>query len=362
MRALTEKIYVPTLAVRPAEMNALERIEAADRQRLLANVLLRPWVGSHHLERSIEVIQRATAGDNCILDFDEAVATEGGRPVFSELAALRNPDDGFSSWYDFLEDHPNFLPTIQVTEPISIERQLDHIQRLDREFAIRFYAENAGGAGEILSAITNRIEQQSFCAIFDFGQKGADILVQLSNANALCDALRRNCPGAVGVFSATTFPSDFEGLATQPIYERNFFDQLAANNRDVRLYYGDRGSARAQALGGGGGIPIPRIDYPTDREWSFFRERSTGNTDSPDAAQAAKKLAYERAAETAISSSVWASAFECWGSHEIVSTAIGNENIRSPATATAARINIHIARQSRYGTEFIAAPEEDWDD
>ena len=62
--------YVPTLAVRPSEMNGLEQLPALSKDRMLPVFLLAPWASSSSLEKTVERAEKAFPNRQYILDLD----------------------------------------------------------------------------------------------------------------------------------------------------------------------------------------------------------------------------------------------------------------------------------------------------
>jgi len=121
------------------------------------------------------------------------------------------------------------------------------------------------------------------------------------------------------------------------------------------LIYSDRGSARVERQSGGGGLPAPRIDYPLVADWKFFRcEDGTTGFDGYQA-QAEALIATE-------AEGIWNPHLRVWGTQMIERTAAGDTSaIGSPQKATAARINLHLQRQTFYANPGEAEDtDEDW--
>ena len=136
------------------------------------------------------------------------------------------------------------------------------------------------------------------------------------------------------------------------ILERGFHRSVSSRLPELTLFYSDRGSARAKRIGGGGGQPAPRIDYPDLNDWYFFRfDEVGGYKKAADALKAVKGL--------------WNSAMRIWGTQMIERTALNDPYaITSPARATAVRINLHMHRQIFYANpgDAIKLTDDEWVD
>ena len=94
----------------------------------------------------------------------------------------------------------------------------------------------------------------------------------------------------------------------------------------------------------------PRIDLPLQTEWLVYRQGSDEG--------------YPELAQQMIRDPLWPRDLTIWGTHMILSTASALPgSIRSPNTAAAARINIHLHRQAYVGAEVVPSdPEEPYVD
>lgn len=164
--------------------------------------------------------------------------------------------------------------------------------------------------------------------------------------------------------SCSSFPSDFSGehRGENPIYERQLFDNVARACSEVKMVYSDRGGARAVKIGGGGGIPSPRIDYPLRNDWRFIREEFE---DSKNPAKGEKEILYTKIARKIMNSDYWMPDLHIWGTQVVEFTSQGDQlGISSPTRATAVRISIHMHQQLYYSSpvEDLLDTDEDWED
>ena len=102
LRPWADVAYLPILGMRPAEMRALEELPGQTKDALLPLIPLRPWVGSHHLQSTVDRIEKSYGPRPVIVSVGER-ETAKDRPVFAELDQLREPDDGFADWCEFIE-------------------------------------------------------------------------------------------------------------------------------------------------------------------------------------------------------------------------------------------------------------------
>lgn len=352
LRAWGEVAYLPILSLRPAEMRALEELPNLTKDRLLPIIHLRPWVGSHRLENSTGRILDAYDDRPVVIAMGDS-DQQNDHPVHAQLDALRDASEGFRQWCEFLEANDNYIPAIQFSSLIAEEEaQINRLFGLGRGLVVIIDQ-------RILTAIdliAQRVGQRTqggldVCFVIDFGTARRDHLELAARTLGFIATLRQHAPLAAISVSASSFPDSFTELSEQPIFERQLFNTLSTT--DV-LIYSDRGSARVERPGGGGGPPVPRIDYPLLTEWKFFR--SDDRAGFPGYQQQARAL------KATLSKGIWNPNLRVWGTQMIERTAAGDTSaIGGPQKATAARINLHLQRQTFYDDPPAAEnTDEDW--
>ena len=353
MRALDKTNYIPLLSLRPAEMQALEELPERDKDLLLPFFQLGPWTTAHHLSSALTRMEESYGDRPCFVTIAEPDLNGRDRPVHQQLAALRNPENGYDTWCKFIENQSNFIPAVQLQAPSQLNAQVTRLYSLGR--GVMVSVEEAGFAGiaglaQIIGTITGGGTGVVF--LLDFGRIRDANAVE-GRALDLSNQILQRSPQSFISISASSFPESFGTHSGQEIYERIAFNN-AASKTDARLIYSDRGSARAERQSGGGGTPLPRIDYPLRSEWKFFRSE-----DGED-----RVTAYMEQAQDVIRSSDWDANLRIWGTQMIERTALGDHSaIVSPKRSTAARINIHLHRQLFYSNPTAMYDTDDeWSD
>jgi len=325
---------------------------------------LRPWVGAAKLSAAVERIKLAFDSRPCFLELgEEELVPEGReRQVHAELRQLRQPLAGFKAWVDFFSAAGNehFIPVVQVatTAPGGLDQLVPQIRALfalDRGMLVRaeMFRLNVDAVVALAELISRTIGAgESFFLLLDYGKQGKAFVGQHSQIASLIKGIRAVAPGAAVAVSASSFPDAFTAIEDQDIYERLAFERVS-NELNGRLIYSDRGGARAERNGGGGGLPAPRIDFAKPESWVFFRQ----NEPLPSPA-----MGYQLQASALMASSHWDEKLRLWGCQMIEKTAIGDDTgITSPNRATAARINIHLHQQLWYGNaEALYDTDEEW--
>lgn len=356
---------MPLLNVRPAEVRAVEEMTERSKDELLPYIFLGPWASAHRLDSTLSRIEAAYGERPVVFDVTPAEPEPGvpRREVHGQLAALCDPADGYRNWCEFIERNENAIPALQIGDPTQIPAQLEFFRELNRGVVVRFprgaFAEDATTVSNIARALAAaRIAPGDACFILDYQRSNRDILNLSAEAIGRMQAIWEAHPGCHLAVSSSSFPDGFE-RRSQEIFERLFFNMVAEQLPNRPIIYSDRGSARVERLGGGGGQPLPRVDYAGSVQWSFFRVAPDDDSDP-----STRPAAYQQAAVQAIESDVWDARLRIWGSQMIERTAAGDPDaIISPMRCTAVRINMHLHRQLFYNDpEEQYDTDEDWTD
>lgn len=355
LRIFNEVSYLPILLIRPGEMRALGELPDSTKNLMLPYIPLRPWLGSNHLEKSTDKIAEVYGKRPVIVGVGDRERFQD-RPVFNQLEELRQPSGGFANWRDYIASPDNelFIPVVQLSpNPADEIVQIENFRDLARGMV--FNVPRLAFAG--VDALSQRVGAltaggQDTIFILDWGVASNDHLQVAAYALNLIETIRQHCPSAFIAISASSFPSDFDGLQEQPIYERRLFNELRGQGAE-RIIYSDRGSARIESLGGGGGQPYPRIDYPLPTDWRFFRSSNQNGAQG-----------YQEQARALVRSPIWNPMFRVWGTQMIERTVNGDPSaITNPQRSTATRINLHLQVQTFHDNPAEGEDtEDDWDD
>lgn len=360
LRDLKAVPYLPLVDVRPAELLALEELPAKDKDLLLPMFKLRPWVGTESIEHSINRLVRAYGTRPSFLELGEPeyVDPDKVRQVHRDIGKLRDAENGFQNWVGFFqrEDCQHFMPVVQWGNPEQFLPQAEALLALGRGLAVRIDAMGIDVKQFVTIAAKSLAQGQDVVFVLDYAKQSAARLVEKDKVRDQVQSLLDGCPDAQAIaMSASSFPDGFTDITRQEIVERRLFNSIR-DEYGKKLIYSDRGSARAEALSGGGGLPAPRVDFAKPDEWVFFRQEKEPPT--PPA------LAYQRQAKLLMDSADWDAGLKLWGCQMIEKTAIGDDTgIFSAARCTAARINIHLHQQLHYGDAAgLYDTDEEWTD
>ncbi|MFJ7352958.1 hypothetical protein ACIQWS_02215 [Phyllobacterium sp. NPDC097923] len=328
--------YVPILGVRPSEMQALEELSPQVKIGILPYIILQPWTTAKEFPSTLAKITACSSGKPIIVDLTDEIFDGNRRPVHAALDLLRDSKDGYVNWRSFIEEQSTFTPAIQLRVPNEIWPQIVAFKALGRGVVIRLHEQIFSSAKDIAKLFKSFPSNEDVYFIIDFQKQDKNILTKALIAYNTCKSIRDEIPDCFISVSASTFPSSFTGIAEQEIFERQFYNLVAAELGTQRNIYCDRASVRAEKQNGGGGSPAPRIDNAFAAKWKFFRE----------AEEEDREEAYQMAAARAIECPEWKDQ-GIWGTEMIKRTAAGQDNaIYSPKLSTSARINIHLHTQS----------------
>lgn len=355
--------YIPVLSIRPAEVVALAELPDLSKDRMIPLILIKPWLGSGPLVRGLDKIRHSFPARPWFAELDPEYEPAAASDSYAEIQTLRDPSDGFKNWIAFVQELAGAIPVLRlrgVTDSQELLRQVDNASALGRGVCIRI-ERTILPVNQFAEVLAQR-PGIDITVVLDYGQQDARLLVNVIPAKADVTYIRDKIPDAKIALSATTFPSAFGSNFSQEIYERSFFNLV--NGEVGGLIFSDRGSTRAVDQGGGG-VPRPRIDLPSQSRWNFYRSdcvREDGETN--DDFRKRRLEAYGQMADEAVRSADWDNNLNIWGTQLIKITQLRSPfGITSPAKATACRINIHLARQSLYGLGVSAQEfEEDWVD
>ncbi|MCJ8143840.1 beta family protein [Ancylobacter sp. A5.8] len=354
--------YLPIMSVRPAEIRALTELPNKCKDALTPFIILKPWASAHFLSSAIQQAESALGERNWIADVAlDSVTSTTIRPVHHEIAALRDPKNGYDNWYSFVAEKPNVIPCALIGDLTQLPFQIQKLSSLNRGIVIRVKLSDIEKYDTVIQTAAQYINSDQLLFVFDFEHRGRELLASASQADAYIKKFSQFFPSGNMCVSATTFPSDFASRTEQEIYERLLYNELSKNTHGVNLIYSDHASTRVDPLGGGGGGIYPRIDYPLEQLWKFRRssESITGVT------EVEKISSYTKLAASLIREDFWDKKLRLWGVQMIEKIANGDPTgAMTPARCTAVRINIHLHRQLYYGKPESEKydTDESWDD
>lgn len=351
--------YVPTLAVRSSEMNGLEKLPAASKDRLQPNFLLAPWPNATELMRAIDRINKAFPSRPFFLDIDKDYQiTNIEVQAQQQWLDLQDPANGYSNWVGFIDGVPNASPCLQIAglSQAEIINQISLFQEMGRTFALRIELSRfPPNLPDAISAI-NAVGSADYAIIVDAGWIADTQPARLRIANLITTQLNGIDAQIPFVISYTTIPKTFaevEGVDFATFDNRQCLAELVQLTNRQRITYGDWGSTRPREQGIAS-RPKPRIDLAVRDGWLSARNK-------PD------DWDYDDAADEILKSDKWkeVDGLGVWGEVMIRQTAINPAlGINSPQKNVAARVNLHLHIQAFYDDGDIKGInlDEQWQD
>lgn len=357
---LESKTYVPTLAIRASEMNALEFLPGATKDRMTPCVLLAPWANSSTLQKALDRVEKSFRHRSYFLDIDRDYEfTNMESPPQQELRALLDPADAFGNWCKFVIEHEWVWPCVQTRgqSESELRTQIERFQAAGRAYCMRIFM------SRVPSNITDVVAAFAASGAADYAiiLEGGWTRDALSLAvwfdgliGGHLQAIDANVPIVLSCTSMPKLFADYDGgVSRVPFSNRQLLDQIRRRRSNrASIIYGDWGSTRPREPTSFALRPLDRVDYPSDDLWCIARNKE----DDWD---------FRRAAQAIIGSPEWDGNLEIWGEEMIENTAISPSlGIDTPQKNVAARVNIHLHRQAFYGTVNLSGLnlDEDWED
>lgn len=348
--------YCPILHARIAEIKALAQLPSATKDRIFPLIVARPWANARQLNRTWEKISDAIGNRRFGLDLDRTrYGRESDRPAQSEFDDLFDRRGGYANYYDAVRQIDQALPVLRVEDdgPARFSVQAGHIDDIERGVIVRLQYGAVNNPIAVARQVIDRFDDISF--FIDVGWS-RDIIGREFWASGIISAIVEMRPETEIVVSGSSFPDSFAGIGERGEFrvdERFLFSDLVRQHNAAVLIYGDWGSTRPPTTESVPMRNIPRIDLPTASNWLSFRR-------DPDL----EDEDYEEIARRVVNDPEWRNVPDIWGAFTIDWTANGEPGaIRSPATAAAARINIHLHKQALFGAgEVIVDGDEPFTD
>lgn len=357
---LENKVYVPTLAVRASEMNGLEFLPGATKDKITPCFLLAPWANSSTLERAVDRIQRAFPNRPYFLDLDRDYQfTNLESEPQRELVQLMDPTNGFENWVRFVEQHPNVWPCVQSRNQSAADMraQIEAFQSMGRPYCMRIVRDRfPDNITEIVAAFSAG-GAADFSVLLEGGWTLDPLSLAVWFSGVIAESLNSIDATVPFVLSCTSIPKMFTPFSdSRPtsiaFTNRLLVDQIARQTNRAHIIYGDWGSTRPREVGGFANRPLDRVDYPTNDAWLISRNKE----DEWD---------YRRAAQAILADEGWDGSLGIWGEEIIRNTAVHEDlGINTPQKNVAARVNIHLHRQAFFDEPGIDPInfDEDWED
>lgn len=333
---LAAKTYVPLLKVKQAEIEAYRQLSTATKDITFPIFSLRPWPNAGELTLAVDRLREAIGQHPFALTLDsERYNYPSKRPIAKrQFDELFDPSNGFSAYFDFVENIPNAVPVIQATTDANcLLTQLGRAESLDRGVVIH---QQRGSIIPITDSILSLSEFYRDTIFVVDAAWSRDPLQLQAWSIPIIGKILDYLPEAEIVVMATSFPDSFKdivGTKEELAHEIHLFNAVRQRFQRADLKYGDWASTRISQSGGGGSIPS-RVDIPRPMSWQIFRADPLLDT------------GFRVIAQQAIEHDCFAQVPDCWGKRLVAATDDEGTGVKSTRSNTSARINMHITIQA----------------
>lgn len=352
--------YVPTLAVRTSEMQGLEQLPAATKDRIQPLFLLAPWRNNPDLTRAIQRVEKAFPGRDYFLDIDRNYIPPAEKTTdHFQWYLIQDPTDGYSKWWEFVAQTKHAVPCLQMhKQAISgIEKQINRAREIGRGGALRFQILNFPNDANEIAGILNNIGAADYVIILDAGWVKDTITISSKFEEIIRIFIGKINAEIPFIASYTSIPKEYsfiDGVEEVAFYNRAVISDLRRIINRPTIIYGDWASTRPRDRGDSF-RGVPRIDLPLRNSWVFSR------------AQGKESTYYEAATQLVEAKRYWqqVEGMGVWGELMIADTARGPQfGIRAPHQNVAARINLHLHTQAFYEIDNLKGLDldEPWQD
>ena len=348
--------YVPTLAVRAAELKGLDYLPNSTKNRICPMLVLAPWPNAKTLDKAIRRFENAFPNRSYFMDLDrDYIPSNDTNSAQIDWQSLHCKNDNYKNWQKFWQKHKHVIPCIQFhgIDQSSIEKQIEKVQSQNREFCLRFeLRRNPKNLSEVISCLVN-LGTADYTIMLDGGW-----ISDTNRYKQWIDELYDTELSLVNVsipiiLSFTTIPKDYSQIEDleEIFFKNNNVVQEFRRDTNRNIVLGDWASTKPREYGFGS-TPLPRIDYPLIDSWIIARNKE-------------EEWTYQDAAQTIVESNYWNGKLGIWGEKIIESTANGEDYvIDSPQKNVTSRVNIHIHMQAFRNYDGFEAIDldDDWED
>ncbi|QQX60916.1 beta family protein [Pseudomonas chlororaphis] len=346
--------YFPNLRSRPAEVKGFSELADACKDAITPVFTLGAWPRQEDTRTSLKEVIQASGGRPLMLDL-----TNEPSYLTKDIFELKNPDSNFKNWRNFIDQiqHP-VIPIIQINEESKISQVIRQARYFENKglgkiaFKLQSFSSQANNVIAALSALDS---SDNALIIIDAGYIRDTLHASLAGSVTLINSIRDEVDNAIISVTSTSFPSsvipfiDAKSKGKSGIIDMFETKLHAAIGREA-VIYGDHGSIHSRVYPTKGGKFIARIDYPLNDAWVFERRADTNSQ------------GYISAAVDLIGAFPEILEDDTWGAKKIIRASQGDiDNMKTPASWIAARVNMHISRQIDL-TSSSTTDEEDFED
>lgn len=341
--------YLPTIRSRQAELKGYSELRPETKAALHPLVSLGKLGRIDDSGRILETVAERVGP--CFLDLNTTAYQTCG-----DWEALCNPADAYSAWREFVRRGDGVTPVALLRDGGNDRPFIRQVLRIEDEWGAvvirsRRPSIDLPGLQAALAAVD---DVNNVLIVLDYGYVRQALEPKEADARRVISALRLTDPAARVVVMGSSFPKSVaaygENGGTLEILERDLHAQIGG---DEVAIYGDHASIYPEPFEPTISRFVPRVDYCTENTWLYRRRRDDDG-------------GYVDAATRVTQSEDWEPDFtdRSWGANIIRLTAENGPQpaFGSPANWIAARVNMHIERQTEVAMRAYDGPEDGGED
>jgi hypothetical protein len=333
-QALLDAIrYLPTIRSRQAELKGYAELRAETKAALHPLVSLGKLGRIDQSDRILGVVVEKVG--TCFLDLNTTAYQTCG-----DWEVLCNPDDAYGAWRTFARQHGEVTPVALLRDGGHDRPFIRQVLKIEAEWGVVVIRSRRPSTDlpALQAALAAVDDVNNVLIVLDYGYVRQALEPKEVDARRVISALRLTDPAARVVVMGSSFPKSVaaygENAGTLEILERDLHAQIGG---DEVAIYGDHASIYPEPFEPAISRYVPRVDYCTDNTWLYRRRREDDG-------------GYVDAATRVTQSEDWEPAFAArsWGAN-IIRLTVDNgpqPGFGSPANWIAARVNMHIERQT----------------
>lgn len=353
--------YLPVLRSRRAELRGYAELRQETKDSLHPIVSLGKLGRVDDAHRVLEDISKRVG--RCFLDLNTATGQ-----ACSQWSALCDPSDNFQAWRQLAQTVEGVTPVALLRDATSERPFIRQVLLIENQFGAvvirsRRPAQDLASLQAALAAVDS---VNNVLIVLDLGYIRGAVEPKQTETRRVISALRTTDPSARIAVIGSSYPRSIsvygDRRGTLQILERELHASIGG---DEVAIYGDHASIYPEPYEASVSRWVPRIDYCLEDAWRFERHRDDAG-------------GYVACATHIVDAADWDPAFadRSWGAEIIRRTAANQEvegGFGAPGNWIAARVNMHIERQTHYGrgidedeltADWDADPPGDdgWDD
>lgn len=340
-------VYLPCIRSRQAELRGYSELRTATKEILHPIVALGKLGKVDAAEKVLETIVSKVGP--CFLDLN---VTPG--QACASWGDLCDATDNYANWRALAATAAGVTPIALLRDGTTERPFVRQVLLIEQAFGAVVVRSRkpAHDLASLQAAISVVDDVNNVLIVLDFGYIRGSAEPKLTEARRVITALRTIDPVVRVAVVGSSYPRSISVYGDRngslEIMERDFHAQLGGD--DVALY-GDHASIYPEPFEPSISRWVPRIDFCRDDTWKWERWREDEG-------------GYVRCAQNIVNSADWDPVFaqEAWGAAKILEASRGQvpAGFGSPANWIAARVNMHVERQSARGAAGL--PDDDFED